>query len=272
MKARIFSYFVLTIIGSVWISLSAQERNFKGDHKIYLSRIEEQIKSFYDVTIECVTDVENQSLLIENMKNEILTASCVCIPDFMNYSDADGMYSYENYLAHFMRQYSSLLKTSTMLEFRQEDLKIEKAVYTEDEQGVQFNVSFNNILADNESEKILYTSRSQAVIVFPKIHQLLNRKIRQISSWNRGGAKALNTQTKEVKTEDTESIYQKGLSFYNEKNYVEAVKWYRKAADQGHAGAQFALSDCLFYGRGITKNEEEAIKWLRISADQGYAI
>ena len=55
------------------------------------------------------------------------------------------------------------------------------------------------------------------------------------------------------------------------KDYVEAVKWYRKAADQGYAAAQFNLGVTYSDGRGVVKNEVEAVKWYRKAADQGNA-
>jgi TPR repeat protein len=50
---------------------------------------------------------------------------------------------------------------------------------------------------------------------------------------------------------------------------AEAAKWYRKAADQGHAEAQYQLGDCYAEGTGVAKDEVEAIKWFRKAADQG---
>jgi TPR repeat protein len=56
-----------------------------------------------------------------------------------------------------------------------------------------------------------------------------------------------------------------------EQNYTEAVKWYRKSAEQGHASAQNGLGYMYQYGYGITRDYEEALKWYRKSAAQGYA-
>ena len=55
------------------------------------------------------------------------------------------------------------------------------------------------------------------------------------------------------------------------KNEAEAVKWYRKAADQGHASAQFNLGLMYAKGEGVAKDEAEAVKWYRKAADQGHA-
>ena len=54
-------------------------------------------------------------------------------------------------------------------------------------------------------------------------------------------------------------------------NYVESASWWRKAADQGHAGAQFSLGYCYGRGEGVPRNPSEAVKWFRKSADQGNA-
>ena len=54
-------------------------------------------------------------------------------------------------------------------------------------------------------------------------------------------------------------------------NKAEAVKWWRKAADQGHTHAQFCLGVCYYDGEGVQQNYAEAVKWLRKAADQGYA-
>jgi hypothetical protein len=53
------------------------------------------------------------------------------------------------------------------------------------------------------------------------------------------------------------------------KDALEAVKWYRLAADQGHAKAQFNLGWCYYHGTGVAKDKREAVKWYRLAADQG---
>ena len=51
----------------------------------------------------------------------------------------------------------------------------------------------------------------------------------------------------------------------------EAVKWYRKAAEQDYAKAQYNLGVMYASGRGVAKDEEEAVKWYRKAAEQEYA-
>jgi cyclophilin family peptidyl-prolyl cis-trans isomerase len=49
----------------------------------------------------------------------------------------------------------------------------------------------------------------------------------------------------------------------------EAVKWYRKAAEQGNAVGQRILGVMYENGRGVNRDLAEAIYWYRLSRDQG---
>ena len=51
----------------------------------------------------------------------------------------------------------------------------------------------------------------------------------------------------------------------------EAAKWYRKAAEQGHAGAQFLLGTMYVTGKGVPQDDREAAKWYGNAAEQGLA-
>ena len=68
-----------------------------------------------------------------------------------------------------------------------------------------------------------------------------------------------------------EDMFQNGLEHYDKKNYTEAVKWYRKAAEQGFANAQYNLGYCYAHGEGVTQDYYEAVKWYRKAAAQGFA-
>lgn len=54
-----------------------------------------------------------------------------------------------------------------------------------------------------------------------------------------------------------------------EQSYEEAVKWFRKAAEQGYADAQWMLGVCYYEGKGIEQSYTEAVKWYRMAAEQG---
>jgi TPR repeat protein len=53
------------------------------------------------------------------------------------------------------------------------------------------------------------------------------------------------------------------------KDYAEAMRWFRKAADQGNAAAQNNIGVLYANGHGVTEDHVEAAKWFRMSAEQG---
>ncbi|MGA9777156.1 MAG: tetratricopeptide repeat-containing serine protease family protein [Verrucomicrobiia bacterium] len=55
-------------------------------------------------------------------------------------------------------------------------------------------------------------------------------------------------------------------------DFAEAVKWYRKAADQNFAAAQYELGVCYMAGKGVPRDDKaEAAKWYRKAAEQNDA-
>lgn len=75
------------------------------------------------------------------------------------------------------------------------------------------------------------------------------------------------------KHEDAENCYQKAEAYYYgegvKQSYYEAVKWYMKAAEMGHADAQCDLGNCYYYGEGLPENYERSVYWYEKSAEQG---
>ncbi len=56
------------------------------------------------------------------------------------------------------------------------------------------------------------------------------------------------------------------------KNNTKALKWFRKAAEQGHTLAQTILGAIyLWEGGGTPKDCAEAVRWYRRAAEQGYS-
>jgi len=54
------------------------------------------------------------------------------------------------------------------------------------------------------------------------------------------------------------------------KDYVEAVRWYRKAAESGDPKAQFNVAVCYSEGNGVDKDAVEAVKWITKAAIQDF--
>ena len=64
-------------------------------------------------------------------------------------------------------------------------------------------------------------------------------------------------------------LYENGLGV--PRDYAEALSWYRKAADQGHAPAQRNIGNLYEQGSGTTQDYAAAMRWFRLAADQGNA-
>ena len=56
----------------------------------------------------------------------------------------------------------------------------------------------------------------------------------------------------------------------NSQNIASAAGFFQNAAEQGLAEAQYNLGVCYINGWGVPQDVEEAIKWLRKAAEQGY--
>jgi hypothetical protein len=52
---------------------------------------------------------------------------------------------------------------------------------------------------------------------------------------------------------------------------AEVARWYRLAADQGHAAAQCNMGICYASGIGVAQDDAKSVRWYRLSADQGFA-
>ena len=73
--------------------------------------------------------------------------------------------------------------------------------------------------------------------------------------------KQMDTATEHL---TAEQMNNKGVMYYKgegvTQDYAEAVKWYRKAEEQGSSNAQFALGMCYYHGRGVSTDMLEAKK------------
>jgi TPR repeat protein len=57
----------------------------------------------------------------------------------------------------------------------------------------------------------------------------------------------------------------------DEPDFQQAMECYRKAAQQGHAAAQFNLGQMYAHGRGVPRDDAAALNWIRKAADGGNA-
>lgn len=74
---------------------------------------------------------------------------------------------------------------------------------------------------------------------------------------------------------DIGAQYKLGTLYYNKdtpgvsQNYGEALKWFRMAADQGYAPAQYSVGNIYFHGLGEPTDFAEGIRWWRLAAENG---
>ena len=66
-------------------------------------------------------------------------------------------------------------------------------------------------------------------------------------------------------------LYDWGLEPRGGKNFEEAMKWYQKAAAQGHLEAQTALAVMYSFGKGTAVDNVLAAQWYREAAERGNA-
>jgi len=69
---------------------------------------------------------------------------------------------------------------------------------------------------------------------------------------------------------DLGSLYEDGLVL--KKDYDDAVKWDRLAAEQGYPGAQTNLGLMYARGRGVTASRSTAVEWFQRAAKQGDSV
>ena len=55
-------------------------------------------------------------------------------------------------------------------------------------------------------------------------------------------------------------------------NEVLAAAWFRRAAEQGHAEAQYSLGVMYNDGTGVVQDKEQAAEWFRKASAQGHVL
>ena len=79
----------------------------------------------------------------------------------------------------------------------------------------------------------------------------------------------LGTPSQFIRTDvDIVGYAQKGYDFHEQKNYEEALRWYRYAAQEGSDYAQNALGNMYFFGEGVPVDYDKAVYWYRMAATQ----
>ena len=80
---------------------------------------------------------------------------------------------------------------------------------------------------------------------------------------NKQAAPFENKNFKDLKTD-----FERGVYYYARKNYKQALYWYKKAAEQGHAKAQHNIGGMYYTGRGVFQNYKQAFYYYKKAAEQ----
>lgn len=83
---------------------------------------------------------------------------------------------------------------------------------------------------------------------------------------------ALKWYRKAAEQGDADSEYAIGQYYEYDGNDIKlAIEWYKKAAEQGHVDAQMKMKNCYGNGEGLEKDLTQAFEWAEKAAEQGDA-
>jgi uncharacterized protein len=93
---------------------------------------------------------------------------------------------------------------------------------------------------------------------------------REVPAAEKARAEDRASQTAAAAKAQVGDALKNGKAALDSKDYAEAVRWFRKAADQGDADGQGNIGWLYEYGRGVAQDYAEAMRWYRKAADQGH--
>ena len=74
-----------------------------------------------------------------------------------------------------------------------------------------------------------------------------------------------------VRYDTPEEMFQKGNTYSGKGNIKRTIRWYRKAAEHGHAEAQANMGFYSIQGIGVDCDTIQAVEWYQKAAEQGHA-
>jgi len=88
-------------------------------------------------------------------------------------------------------------------------------------------------------------------------------------------APALISRKPALPDETADQDHKRGMLFYKgigvEKDFKKAVLWFRRAAEKGHAVAQYNLGIMTYLGQGVDQDYRQAAEWFRRAGEQDHA-
>jgi tetratricopeptide (TPR) repeat protein len=90
-----------------------------------------------------------------------------------------------------------------------------------------------------------------------------------IKSGNRQPNEAKEWYRRAAEKDDRFAIGRLAAIAYYEKDYAEAARWHKRAAELGNPSSQYMYASMLLEGRGVERDEREAVRWLGAAAGNG---
>ncbi len=227
-----------------------------------------------------IVHVDDDDLVLKHVRRTFLeTYRNVVIKTFQKSNDA---------WSELLKEEPDLLITDDKMQ----ELSGEEIVRQLVERGVQYPIIVTSGFPPTEQWVSKYKAHKSNIIFLPVPFtrpQFLNALWRQLGKQLQfnapnmtglnelsGNAPACQTETeidrclKKAEAGDAESQYTIGIQYERgqfgfPQSYIEAAKWYRKAAAQGHSGAQLYLGVFLAQGQGVEPNFVEAYQWIELA-------
>ena len=115
---------------------------------------------------------------------------------------------------------------------------------------------------------IAFCTSSYSQTAIDKLRQFKNSKVQQSQTTKVTTPRKASQET--TPTVSAKEMYAIGAAHCLKENYMEAVSWFKKAADMGYADAQYQLALCYYRGTGVNSDKTKAIYWLQKAADNGH--
>ena len=69
-----------------------------------------------------------------------------------------------------------------------------------------------------------------------------------------------------------EKLYKSGVGYWQKGDFINALKFFQPAADNGHIDAQYIVGRMYYLGEGVTQDYSKAASWFDKAANQDDAV
>ena len=254
MKRFFYIILVLNLIGI----LKAEAQN-SPDFKKYA---DVSLRDFYNTVLECILDPDNKDVIQKNYA-ECIDLSAHFVADLIDPFPKDGQYKFDSYFSNIKMRYPDLLRNAdSRIQIEPSNIRIKKVEYHDGmaEVCVEYNVSIRKG-SDN-----LFEGESEALIVYPKVNNRYNYKVRQILP-----KKYIAYREAMIGDIDVVSIANFAKESMRKGDYRKVKDYLEKLIGQGEVKYLYDLARLYTKGLGVEKDTVRAEELLQTLYDRGDA-